>query len=75
MYPCESNNINKLKLKRVLPISWTNIKSLKINNKEPKGDMYFGNITEILNKNWKTDIPNFQLSKQIKNPENYFNNK
>ncbi|CAI6353626.1 unnamed protein product [Macrosiphum euphorbiae] len=73
MYPCESNNINKLKLKRVLPISWTNIKSLKINNEEPKGDMYFGNITEILNKNWKTDIPNFQVSKQIKNPEKYFN--
>jgi len=74
MYPCESSNINKLKLKRVLPISWTNIKSLKINNEERKEDiLYFGNITEILNKNWKTEIPNFQVSKQIKNPEKYFN--
>jgi len=35
--------------------------------------LYFGNIIEILNKNWKTDIPNFQVSKQIKNPETYFN--
>jgi len=35
--------------------------------------MYFTNITEILNTNWKSDIPNFHITKQIKDPKKYFN--
>jgi len=73
MYPCETNNFNIFKMKRILPISWTNIKSLKIDNEEKKEEMYFTNITEILNTNWKSEIPNFHITKQIKNPEKYFN--
>ncbi|KAL4083893.1 hypothetical protein QTP88_029209 [Uroleucon formosanum] len=67
MYPCETNNFNIFKMKRILPISWTTIKSLKIDNEEKREEMYFTNITEILNTNWKSEIPNFQ----IKDPENF----
>lgn len=73
MYPCETNNINVLKLQRVIPISWTNIRSLKINHQEEQERTYFTNLTEILNEKWTEEIPNFHVSKQIKNPEKYFN--
>lgn len=51
MYQSELNNINKLSIPKILLISWTNIKSLKINNLETRENMFFTNISEILNKN------------------------
>lgn len=73
MYPCELSNRNKLKINRVLPISWTNIKTLKFNHEEKNSEVYFTNLTNILNNNWKTDVPNFHINKQNKDPEKYFN--
>ena len=35
--------------------------------------MFFSNLTEILNQNWIEEIPNFHVTKQIQNPEKYFN--
>jgi len=58
----------------VLPISWTNIKSLKIIHEKQKEKMYFTNLTEILNTDWTKDIPNFHIKKQIKNYDEYFKN-
>lgn len=72
MYPCELSNNNKLTIQRVLPISWTNIKSLKIIHEEQKEKIYFTNLTEILNTDWTKDIPNFHINKQIKNYDQYF---
>lgn len=51
MYPCENSNTNKLSIKRVLPISWTNINSIQINNLDYKENVFFTNITDILNNN------------------------
>lgn len=72
MYPCEISNTNKLTIHRVLPISWTNLKSLIILHEEKKDKILFSNLTEILNHDWKKDIPNFHINKQIKDPKEYF---
>uniref|UniRef100_A0A2S2PW31 Uncharacterized protein n=1 Tax=Sipha flava TaxID=143950 RepID=A0A2S2PW31_9HEMI len=61
-----------LTIQRVLPISWTTLKSLKIIHEEQKDKMFFTNLTEILNHDWKKNIPNFHINKQIKDPEEYF---
>ncbi|XP_050547921.1 uncharacterized protein LOC126909530 [Daktulosphaira vitifoliae] len=73
MYPCEKINKNTLKILRILPISWTNIKSLKIKHDDPEAieKFYFNNISEILNKNWTSVVPNFHITKQI-NSDEYF---
>uniref|UniRef100_A0A2S2N8T4 Envelope fusion protein n=1 Tax=Schizaphis graminum TaxID=13262 RepID=A0A2S2N8T4_SCHGA len=74
MYPCESNNLNKFKINRMLPASWTKIKSLKTNYEETKdNNMYFTNMSEILNTDWIKEIPNFHVTKQIPNIEKYLN--
>lgn len=72
MYPCELINTNTLTIQRVLPISWTTLKSLKIIHEEQKDKMFFTNLTEILNHDWKKNVPNFHINKQIKDPEEYF---
>jgi len=64
MYPCELSNTNKLTIQRVLPISWTNIKSPKIIHEEQKDKIFFTNLTEIINKDWTKDIPNFHINKK-----------
>lgn len=69
MYPCEKSKKNVL---TVLPLSWTNIKSLQIIHEEQKDNIFFTNLTEILNKDWKKYIPYFHVNKQIKNPKEYF---
>lgn len=71
MYPCESNNLNKFTIKRILPVSWTTIKSLKINYEETRDNVYFTIMSEILNANWIEDVPNFHITKQIKNIDKY----
>ncbi|KAF0720921.1 Uncharacterized protein FWK35_00035814, partial [Aphis craccivora] len=73
MYPCEINNLNTHSVKRVLPVSWTKIKSLNINHENKKESISFPNLTEILNQNWINEIPNFHVTKQIRDPEKYFN--
>ena len=72
MYPCELSNNNKLTVQRVLPISWTNIKSLKIIHEEQRDKIYFTNLSEIMNSDWTKDIPNFHINKKIKNYDEYF---
>lgn len=67
-----NNNTNTLTIQRVLPISWTTIKSLKIIHEKQKDKLFFTNLTEILNHDWKKDIPNFHINKQIKDPKEYF---
>ncbi|KAF0722333.1 MULE domain-containing protein, partial [Aphis craccivora] len=59
--------------KRVLPVSWTKIKSLNINHENKNESISFSNLTEILNQNWIDEIPNFHVTKQIRDPEKYFN--
>ncbi|KAF0704934.1 Reverse transcriptase domain-containing protein [Aphis craccivora] len=59
-------------VKRVLPVSWTKIKSLNINHENKKESISFSNLTEILNQNWIDEIPNFHVTKQIRDPEKYF---
>lgn len=73
MYPCELSNINKFKIQRILPTSWTNIRSFNIIHEEQKDKIYFKNLSEILNENWTKEIPNFHLTRQIKDPEEYLN--
>jgi len=73
MYPCESNNPNKFKINRILPVFWTKIKSLKTNYEETKNNMYFINMSEILNTDWIKEIPNFHVTKQIPNIDKYLN--
>jgi hypothetical protein len=69
MYPCETNNLNTYSVKRVLPVSWTKIKSLNINYANTKESIFFSNLTEILNQNCIDEIPNFHVTKQIQVPE------
>ncbi|KAF0703362.1 Uncharacterized protein FWK35_00030657, partial [Aphis craccivora] len=57
----------------VLPVSWTKIKSLNINHENKKESISFSNLTEILNQNWIDEIPNFHVTKQIRDPEKYLN--
>jgi len=73
MYPCESSNLNKFKINRILPVSWTKIKSLKTNYEETKDNIYSTNMSEILNKDWIKEIPNFHVTKQIQNIDKYLN--
>lgn len=72
MYPCELSNINKFEIQRILPTSWTNIRSLNIIHGEQKYKTYFTNLSEILNENWTKEIPNFHITRQIEHPEEYF---
>ncbi|KAL4121619.1 hypothetical protein QTP88_014094 [Uroleucon formosanum] len=73
MYSCETNNLNTYLVKRVLPVSWTKIKSLNINHDTKKENIVFSNLIEILNQNCIEEIPNFHVTKQIQDTEKYFN--
>jgi len=48
-------NTNKLTIQYVLPISWTNNKSLKITHKKENNKIFLTNLTEIMNKGLTKD--------------------
>lgn len=72
MYPCELINTNTLTIQRVLPISWTTLKSLKIIHEEQKDKMFFTNLTEILNHDWKKKHPKNSYKQTNKRPRRIF---
>ncbi|CAI6375345.1 unnamed protein product [Macrosiphum euphorbiae] len=73
MFPCELSNLNKFTIQRILPTSWTNIKSLNIGHEAQKDqNIYFSNLSEILNEDWTKEIPNYHITRQLKDPEEYF---
>lgn len=73
MFPCELSNLNKFTIHRILPTSWTNIKSLNIAHEAQRDqNIYFSNLSEILNEDWTKEIPNYHITRQLKDPEEYF---
>lgn len=61
MYPCETSNKNNLSIQRLLPILWTKINSIKVNNIEEKDNIFFYKSNRDTNNNWTENAPHLYI--------------